>query len=359
MTDKALPSVDVVVPCYNYAHYLEGCIDSLLRQDGVDVRVLIVDDCSKDNSQEVGERLAAADPRVTYKRNEKNLGLVGTANVGLMGWASAKYCVLLSADDALVDGALKRAAAVMDAHPNVGMTYGLSLVFAENDEMTYPEQPARFDYRIISGAAFLERSCRSWVGVASPAAVVRTEMQHKVGGLDPRFTATCDMEIWMRLATVSDVAAIDAVQAYYRRHDANMSAGYTGRPVSDLPEQFGTAKSVIDGYAGHMKDSQSWLDAMRRRLLVESAWLAGMALERGDKEGEKVCTDFARTVSADWWKSPAWLRHRVKHLIGKDIIRVVRKLTGRTGEQAAHQPFRAGELFGWMPEDSVSELHRS
>jgi len=40
------PTVSVIVPCYRYADLLEGCVASVLSQDGVDVRVLIVDDCS-------------------------------------------------------------------------------------------------------------------------------------------------------------------------------------------------------------------------------------------------------------------------------------------------------------------------
>ena len=75
-------------------------MDSILTQRGVDVRILIVDDVSPDNTPEVARALAAADSRVEYVRNEKNLGLIGTANVGIVGWAKADYVVLLSADDA-------------------------------------------------------------------------------------------------------------------------------------------------------------------------------------------------------------------------------------------------------------------
>ena len=77
------PSVSVIVPCYRYADVLEGCVSSILEQEGVDVRVLILDDCSPDDTPAVASRLAAADPRVEYRRNEQDLGLIGTANAGL------------------------------------------------------------------------------------------------------------------------------------------------------------------------------------------------------------------------------------------------------------------------------------
>src|SRR5262249_29253788 len=94
-----MTSVDVVVPCYNYARYLEDCVNSVLSQRDVDLRVLIIDDASPDNTPTVAKRLAATDRRVTYMRNDVNLGLVGTSNRGVIDWACAEYTALISADD--------------------------------------------------------------------------------------------------------------------------------------------------------------------------------------------------------------------------------------------------------------------
>jgi glycosyltransferase involved in cell wall biosynthesis len=66
--------VDVVIPCYKYAHYLHGCVESVLSQEGVEVRVLILDDASPDNTPEVGEELARQDGRVEYRRHAVNRG---------------------------------------------------------------------------------------------------------------------------------------------------------------------------------------------------------------------------------------------------------------------------------------------
>ena len=82
-----MTAVDVVVPCYNYARYLPTCVSTILDQAGVEVRVLIVDDCSTDETPTVAAALAAQDSRVTVVRNEVNLGLIGTANRGMLEWA--------------------------------------------------------------------------------------------------------------------------------------------------------------------------------------------------------------------------------------------------------------------------------
>src|SRR6185437_3108423 len=99
----------VVIPCYNYGRYLRECVHSVLSQAGADVRVLILDDCSRDATPEIGAALAAEDSRVEYRRHAVNRGHIATYNEGLIGWAAAEYCMLLSADDLLTPSALSRA----------------------------------------------------------------------------------------------------------------------------------------------------------------------------------------------------------------------------------------------------------
>ena len=76
------PTVGVVIPAYNYARYLRECVDSVLAQRDVDVRVLIVDDCSSDETPALCAELAA-DPRVTFIRHERNRGHIASVNEGL------------------------------------------------------------------------------------------------------------------------------------------------------------------------------------------------------------------------------------------------------------------------------------
>lgn len=99
-----MSSVDVVIPCYNYARYLPQCVESVLNQQGVEVRALIIDDCSQDDSEIVGRRLAEQDSRVEYRRHSINQGHIATYNDGLLNWAEAEYSLLLSSDDVLTLG---------------------------------------------------------------------------------------------------------------------------------------------------------------------------------------------------------------------------------------------------------------
>ncbi|MGA9860219.1 MAG: glycosyltransferase family 2 protein, partial [Solirubrobacteraceae bacterium] len=77
------PSVTVVMPCYNYGHYLSRALTSVLSQPEVDVDVILIDDASPDGSGDVVRALAAADSRIHPILHERNHGHIATYNEGL------------------------------------------------------------------------------------------------------------------------------------------------------------------------------------------------------------------------------------------------------------------------------------
>ena len=237
-----MSSIDVIVPCYKYGHFLTECVQSVLVQSGVDVRVLIIDDASPDNTIDVATRLAAADPRVRVIRHSVNKGHITTYNEGLE-WASAEYVLLLSADDYLLPDALSSSVELMDKHPDVGFTYGKAIIItpAGNDlETVYREQ--KRGWQISDGRTFIRRSGAFNI-VPTPTAVVRTALQKRVGGYRHELPHSGDMEMWLRLAAYGSVGVIDSYQAAYRLHDSNMSlAYYDDGAVPDLRHK----KAAID-----------------------------------------------------------------------------------------------------------------
>lgn len=229
-----MATVDVFVPCYNYGRFLRECVESILTQEGVAVRVLILDDCSTDDSSDVGLALAAADPRVEYRRHRTNLGHIANYNVGL-AWAAADYTLLLSADDILPPGALARAAKVFDAHPNVGMVYGRHLMFAQVGDLPREAGTIGEPQCVVTpGEKWLERFCQTGVNhTASGEVIVRTRHLRDVGGYTRELPHTADMELWMRFAARADVGFIDRIQVYYRRHDQCMSSRIADTKVKE------------------------------------------------------------------------------------------------------------------------------
>src|SRR5688500_9202830 len=131
------PTVDVIVPCYNYGSMLAACVQSVLAQESVEVRVIVMDDASRDETEAVGRPLAA-DPRVVFRRHALNQGHIATYNEALK-MVVADYCMVLSADDLLTAGALARATRLMQSNPQVGLVYGRDIPFRGAP----PQQPLR------------------------------------------------------------------------------------------------------------------------------------------------------------------------------------------------------------------------
>src|SRR5262249_11421380 len=152
-------------------------------QQGVVVRVLILDDCSPDNTPEVAGNLALRDGRVEYRRHTVNQGHIATYNEGLLEWASGDYVLLLSADDLLTPGALERAVRLFDSHPEVGLVYGRQIVFQTEEVPPAPSVSTAAGWHVLAGAAFLESVCAAGGNpVPTPSAVVRTQLLKELGG---------------------------------------------------------------------------------------------------------------------------------------------------------------------------------
>jgi hypothetical protein len=272
-------TVSVVIPCYCYGEYLHQCVGSILGQEEVEVRVLIIDDASPDDSFAVAQRLAAQDPRVEARRHEVNRGHIATYNEGLLEWADSEYSVLISADDVLVDGALARAVAVMERHPNVGLVYGHAISWVDDRPLPRPRQVPTA-VRVWKGHEWIRTVCRLGHNViTSPEVVVRTKLQREVGGYRPLLPHSADMEMWLRFAARSDIAFIEgADQAYYRIHSGNMTVARS--PIVDLAQRAAAFESFFRDCGQLLPDAQELRRSSQRQIAKEALWRACRAYER-------------------------------------------------------------------------------
>ena len=328
-----MSSVSVFIPCYKYAHYLRGCVESALKQDGVDVRVLILDDCSPDDTPAVARQLMAEDSRVEYHRNASNRGHVETYNVGIQ-WCTGDYCLLLSADDMLTPGALARAARVMDAHPDVCLTYGAEIKTAE-PRFDLAPQPECWDFRIVGGDAFWGMSSQFAMNIVpTPTAVVRTSVQQRVGGYRKDLPHSGDLEMWLRLAGQGSVGIIDVPQGFYRCHGQNMSIAYAGlRDLRQRKDAFDAAAAVC---ADGVPDLRRYMEHVNRLLAEEAFWAGNRAFEAGARTEVRECLAYALELCPELRRWRPWRRLRIKRMLGSRAWGVVRHLRdGGRGERSS------------------------
>ena len=315
------PVVKVIIPCYRYAEWLPGCVASVLDQTGVDVRVLVIDDCSPDDTPAVAQELMRRDSRVEYRRHSINAGLIPTANEGL-DWADdGDYTVLLSADDLLAPGALSRATAVMEASPNIGMVYGAAPYFQTGRPL--PSTDGRWRSTAVwPGEEWIRLRCRFGHNcISSPEVVVRTSVHRRAGRYDSRCFHTSDLNMWLRIAAIADVAVIKGVpQALYRVHGDSMLRNDSD-PMVHLRERRKAFDLFFADCADELTDAAGLRRLAGRALAAQALWRASRAVDRGLTEGPEALpvdelVTFAHEVYPDTRRLQEWRGYRVRRMIG-------------------------------------------
>lgn len=115
------PFVSVLTPVYNGDEYLVECIESVLRQTYENYEYIIINNCSTDRTMEIALAYAAKNPRIRVHSNEKFVGVIENHNLafGLIS-PDAKYCKVVSADDAILPDCISQMVEVAEANPSAG-----------------------------------------------------------------------------------------------------------------------------------------------------------------------------------------------------------------------------------------------
>jgi glycosyltransferase involved in cell wall biosynthesis len=259
-----LPTVSVAIASYNYGRYLADAIESALNQKGVELEVVVVDDGSSDNSVEIAEDIARRDSRVSVVHHAHNRGHIATFNEAL-SLGTGEFLVKLDSDDMLTPGSLQRSARVLASHPNVGFVYGNPLEFE-----TVPP-PARANG---PGAAVVWKG-RRWIRlrclrgdnvIMQPEAMMRASVFRATDGHRSHLPATHDLNLWLRMADIADVARVSGVdQGYYRVHSDSLLQSSFGSYLSDL---MGRRAAFEDYFAtlGNVRRCDPEIQGWRRRV---------------------------------------------------------------------------------------------
>lgn len=102
-----MPLVSVIVPVYNVEKYILRCISSIQQQSLTDIEIIVVNDCTPDNSMTIVSRLAENDKRIRILNNERNRGPMIARERGYMA-ATGEYITFCDSDDFLSQNAIER-----------------------------------------------------------------------------------------------------------------------------------------------------------------------------------------------------------------------------------------------------------
>lgn len=288
-----MASVDVVVPNYRYGRYLRACVTSVLDQGIDDLRVLIIDNASDDDSVDIARQLAAEDRRVQVVARSRNLGPHASFNEGI-DWAEADYLLILPSDDILLPGCLRESASFLERNPGVVFTYGEAILSYGDERRSEFHTHRQPSWTVMEGGHFIDRFCRNaFFRIANSSLVVRTSAQKAAGYYRPEIPHTDDYEMWLRLACLGDVAQTGAAQSVLRRHGANQSREVDGRPCRHLAE---TRVAIDSFFRNEGAGLPGWEDLRTRALhslAARAYWSGSSNICRGRMHAARELFGFA------------------------------------------------------------------
>lgn len=215
-----MPRVSVIIPTYERPHLLPRAVASASAA-GSDIEVIVVDDASTDETAEVCRTL----PDINYIRVERNQGVAGARNIGILA-STSKYIAFLDDDDLRLPGSLDLQVEALEANPEAGFACGAMLMADQdcrpNGEVVRPRQ--------MGGDVFWELLDLEFP-VMPLCTVVRKECFLRTGLLNRRLNGIDDWDIFTRIAELYPVLVLAEPVGIYRLPTPFSGQGSSARAV--------------------------------------------------------------------------------------------------------------------------------
>ncbi len=183
------PLISINITTYNRAHLLPRCIDSVLRQTYPNLEIIIVDDCSTDDTENVVQRYIRKDTRIKYIGHVKNLGNAYTRNTALRN-CKGKYIAFLDDDDEWIDDdKLKKQVGVFEEYPhsNLGIVCSnVRFIGKGKSRIEKLSLPVDMKKAILKGNSIIHNS----------TVLTTRRILQKVGGFDIKLKRGIDSDFY-------------------------------------------------------------------------------------------------------------------------------------------------------------------
>jgi len=190
--DLKHPFVSICIPVFNGENYISEAINSVLAQSYTNFELIIIDNCSTDLTEKI--ICGFNDKRITYKRNESNIGSIKNFNK-CVGSASGEYFLLLPHDDLLLPGALKVFVNRL-SDQKVGFVYSSILVIDE-DGREVGRTVNHAEDKLFTSQNAVADIVNYFVPIQ--LAMTRTTLLKDLGGFDVQFGLFTDIHLWLRI----------------------------------------------------------------------------------------------------------------------------------------------------------------
>lgn len=212
---KMQPKVSVIIPTYNRAQFIGAAIESVIEQSFQDFEIIVVDDGSTDNTEQLVGMMI--DPRLHYIRQE-NRGRSNARNRALK-LAKGKYIAFLDSDDLYLPNKLELQLNYMEQNPHVFMIYTSAFCIDEDENLLTDKYEAS-----VSGWIYKKIAFFTPVTITLPTVMLRREVFDKVGNFDEKMQRFEDTDMWRRISKYFYIGAMSEPTCRLRTHSDNSLA---------------------------------------------------------------------------------------------------------------------------------------
>lgn len=202
-------TVSVIIPAFNAALTIERAIRSVLDQTGL-LEIIIVDDCSTDNTVYVVIGLKAQYPVIKLMMQEKNEGVSAARNAGIAG-ALGEYIAFLDADDIWLPGKLNKQLSEIINRDEVALVTCDSLQLSPDGEVL---KRAHVNRPPFSGDEAW-KTLLAYNFIPTPTVLVRKKDIDNAGGFSEELPVAEDLDLWIRISLMGKVVVLPEVFVHY------------------------------------------------------------------------------------------------------------------------------------------------
>lgn len=209
------PLVTVICLCYNHADYVVESLNSVINQDYKNIELIILDDCSKDESVIIIESWLKNHPEIQFVKNSLNLGNTRTFNIGLQ-LAKGDFIIDFAADDVLKKNCISRQINQFQttSFENVGLVYGNCALIDEKGNFLESYFETNSNGKVVSkrtsGNEYLRILAGGKEAICSVSSLIKKEVFEKLNGYDETL-AYEDLDFWIRASRVYNFDFIDEI----------------------------------------------------------------------------------------------------------------------------------------------------
>jgi glycosyltransferase involved in cell wall biosynthesis len=269
------PVISVILPVYNAERYVTQAIESILAQTFTDFELLITDDGSTDRSLPILQQYAAKDCRIQLT-SSSNQGVSKTRN-HMLHQAKGEFIAVMDADDIASPDRFARQIAFLREHPEVVCVGSAHAVIDHRgrflSHLPLPQTDAEIQQAALAGHG----------SICHPCAMVRRTAMLAVGGYNEDLYSAHDLDLWLKLGEIGQLANLEASLLQYRIHTHSVS-GRNYIAQRDEARQACEAAWQRRGIEGKFEAAAPWRPGKDRQsqhhFMMQYGWWAFNSGER-------------------------------------------------------------------------------